>query len=36
MEIKVLDHLIIGRKTLDGANDFLSLRESGLAVFEER
>jgi DNA repair protein RadC len=36
MEIKVLDHLIIGRKTLDGTNDFLSLRESGLAEFEER
>jgi len=36
MEIKVLDHLIIGRKTRDGANDFLSLRESGLAEFEER
>ncbi len=36
MEIKVLDHLIIGRKTRDGANDFLSLRENGLAEFEER
>ena len=36
MEIKVLDHLIIGRKTRDGTNDFLSLRESGLAEFEER
>ena len=36
MEIKVLDHLIIGRKTRDGANDFFSLRESGLAEFEER
>lgn len=36
MEIKVLDHLIIGRKTRDGANDFLSLRESGLVEFEER
>ena len=36
MEIKVLDHLIIGRKTRDGANDFLSLREAGLAEFEER
>ncbi|MBI9020927.1 MAG: DNA repair protein RadC [Verrucomicrobia bacterium] len=33
MEIKVLDHLIIGRKTADGANDFLSLRESGLVEF---
>jgi DNA repair protein RadC len=36
MEIKVLDHLIMGRKTRDGANDFFSLRESGLAEFEER
>ena len=36
MEIKVLDHLIIGRKTRDGANDFFSLREAGLAEFEER
>ncbi|MFA6174567.1 MAG: DNA repair protein RadC [Kiritimatiellales bacterium] len=36
MEIKVLDHLIIGRKTSDGANDFFSLREAGLAEFEER
>ena len=36
MEIKVLDHLIIGRKTRDGANDFFSLREAGLADFEER
>ena len=36
MEIKVLDHLIMGRKTCDGANDFLSLREAGLAEFEER
>lgn len=36
MEIKVLDHLIMGRKTCDGANDFLSLRETGLAEFEER
>ena len=36
MEIKVLDHLIMGRKTRDGANDFLSLRETGLAEFEER
>lgn len=33
MEIKVLDHLIVGRKIRDGANDFFSLRESGLAVF---
>lgn len=36
LEIKVLDHLIIGRKTCDGANDFFSIRESGLAVFQER
>jgi DNA repair protein RadC len=36
MEIKVLDHLIMGRKTRDGANDFFSLRESGLTEFEER
>ncbi len=36
LEIKVLDHIIIGRKTSDGANDFVSLRESGLAEFEER
>ncbi len=36
MEIKVLDHLIIGRKTCDGDKGFFSLRESGLAVFEER
>lgn len=36
LEIKVLDHLIMGRKTGDGINDFFSLRESGLAVFEER
>jgi DNA repair protein RadC len=36
MEIKVLDHLIIGRKNPDGANDFLSIRETGLALFEER
>jgi DNA repair protein RadC len=36
MEIKVLDHLIMGRKTRDGMNDFFSLRESGLAEFEER
>jgi DNA repair protein RadC len=34
MEINVLDHIIIGRKTREGADDFLSLRESGLTVFE--
>lgn len=36
MEIKVLDHVIIGRKTREGVDDFLSLRESGLVVFEQR
>lgn len=36
MEIKVLDHLIMGRKTRDGMNDFLSLREAGLVEFDER
>ncbi|MGE4490276.1 MAG: DNA repair protein RadC [Kiritimatiellales bacterium] len=36
MEIKVLDHLIIGRRTASGANDFFSIREAGLAVFDER
>lgn len=34
MEIDVLDHLIIGRKTREGSDDFLSLRESGLVKFE--
>jgi DNA repair protein RadC len=34
MEIAVLDHVIIGRKTREGADDFLSLRESGLMVFQ--
>lgn len=34
MEINVLDHVIVGRRTRDGADDFLSLRESGLVVFE--
>ncbi len=34
MEIAVLDHVIIGRKTREGADDFLSLRESGLVVFQ--
>jgi len=36
MEIKVLDHVIIGRKSREGVDDFLSLRESGLVVFEQR
>lgn len=36
MEISVLDHLIIGRKNRDDANDFLSIREAGLAVFQEQ
>ena len=35
MEIKVLDHLIIGRKTREGADDFISLRESGLVLFSQ-
>lgn len=35
MEIKVLDHVIIGRKTREGTDDFASLRESGLVVFQE-
>ncbi len=34
MEIKVLDHIIIGRKLRDGASDFFSLRESGLISFD--
>lgn len=33
MEIEVLDHLIIGRRTAEGMSDFVSLRESGLMVF---
>jgi len=33
MEIEVLDHLIIGRRTAEGLSDFISLRESGLMVF---
>jgi DNA repair protein RadC len=35
MEINVLDHIIIGRKTREGADDFLSLRESALVDFGE-
>lgn len=34
LEINVLDHLIIGRKTREGTDDFLSLRESGLVAFQ--
>ena len=33
MEIEVLDHIIIGRKTCEGRDDFFSLRESGLVEF---
>jgi DNA repair protein RadC len=33
MEISVLDHVIIGRKTREGNHDFMSLRESGLVDF---
>jgi len=33
MEIRVLDHIIIGRKTHEGSADFMSLRESGLVEF---
>jgi DNA repair protein RadC len=36
MKIKVLDHLIIGRKTAERTTDFVSLRESGLLAFESR
>lgn len=36
MEIKVLDHLIIGRRAARNSTDFFSLREAGLAVFQER
>ena len=34
MEIGVLDHVIIGRKVREGSEDFVSLRESGLMLFE--
>lgn len=34
MEITVLDHVILGRKTREGVDDFISLKESGLVVFE--
>jgi DNA repair protein RadC len=33
MEIEVLDHIIIGRKTCEGRDDFFSLRESGFVEF---
>jgi DNA repair protein RadC len=36
MEISVLDHIIIGRKTGGNSTDFLSLRESGLVSFSSR
>lgn len=35
MEITVLDHMIIGRKTREGVDDFMSLRESGLVLFHQ-
>jgi DNA repair protein RadC len=34
MEINVLDHVIIGRRTADDSADFFSLREAGLVVFD--
>lgn len=33
LDIKVLDHLILGRRTQESSTDFFSLRESGLVVF---
>lgn len=36
IEIKVLDHLVIGRKTSERVCDFVSIRESGLLEFESR
>ncbi len=33
MEIKILDHIIIGHKTSDDVNDFFSMRESGYIEF---
>ncbi|MEI7880567.1 MAG: DNA repair protein RadC [bacterium] len=33
--IKVLDHIIVGRKHAGKSKDFLSLRESGLVTFDE-
>ncbi|MEI6564007.1 MAG: DNA repair protein RadC [bacterium] len=33
--IKVLDHIIVGRKSSAKAKDFLSLREGGLVTFDE-
>ena len=35
LDIEVLDHVIIGRKTREGATDFFSLQESGLLVFQK-
>jgi DNA repair protein RadC len=35
LEIAVLDHVIIGRKTREGSDDFTSLRESGLVPFQK-
>lgn len=33
--IRVLDHIIIGRRTAEREKDFLSLRESGIVAFSE-
>ncbi len=33
--IKVLDHIVVGRKQGGKSKDFLSLRESGIVVFDE-
>ncbi|MDH3346426.1 MAG: hypothetical protein OEL75_04500, partial [Kiritimatiellaceae bacterium] len=33
MEIRVVDHVIIGRKVCGGSSDFISLQESGLVMF---
>lgn len=35
IEIKVLDHIIIGRRMREGSDDFFSLREGGLIDFEQ-
>ncbi len=34
IEINVLDHIVIGHRTQEGADDFFSLREGGLVEFE--
>ena len=34
MGIKVLDHIVIGRRNHRADSDFVSLRESGLVKFE--